>query len=191
MNGRTLIGASVLTVALAFGTAGTANAVTVGEVQECKDLIDDATNPDPETSLREATEETTFGGRFNRDGDNAIQASLLSKLDDATAKLMTAQSLIGPPAGAKPGKSPKSPDGKIEDALYKLIQYQLKVSGLIDSGNKAKVSPEDKACLLNGSDDAAARWSCETVEGVGRQDDPETELVDEGSGVIGCVEDLL
>ena len=181
MNGRMLIGASVLTITLALGAAGTANAVTVAEIQACKALIDNA--DDPETSLREATENTTtFGGRDNRDGINAILASLLRKADDATAKLMTAESLVG---------TRKGPDGKIADALEKLINYEMKVSSLPDSGKKAKISQADKACLLDGSSDAAARVGCETVEGVGQQDTTDPVFVDDGTGAIGCVEDLL
>ncbi len=179
MNARKFIGASVLTIALMLGAAGTANAVTVAEIQACKALIDNA--DDPETSLREATQNTEFGGRDNRDDVNAILATLLSKIDDATAKLMTAESLVD---------TTKSPDGKIADALEKLIQYEMKVSSLPDWGKKAKISVDDKACLLDGVA-GGTRTVCETDEGVGQQDTTDPVVVDDGTGAIGCVEDLL
>jgi hypothetical protein len=133
-NFLTIAGGAGLAMLIATGPASASHISQAG-VEDCQALIVAA-----DTGLIDETNATWFGGRDNRDGDNAILATLISKLEDADHKLDEADFLldVGKVAGA---------EEKATDAGGKLVNYQSKVDSLPSSGNKKKIHAADQAYL--------------------------------------------
>jgi hypothetical protein len=130
-----LVSASVLTVALLFGSAAArADHIDPYDIADCQALI-----VGPVYDLETDTNNTWYGGRNNRDGENAIRATLLSKLDDADSKLGQAKALLM--------KKPAGAETKNMDALGKMQNYQDKVNSLVSDGPKMNIEYDDQTRL--------------------------------------------